>query len=149
MPGPARRRRSGCRGLRSRCGASAARRISPAPLCGNSAFDPGVTPPDVAPPDRTVLPRDTAFPDGARTGSASDVGPMICSSPGPITAACDGQMVVTAGAIPMAAPKIRVLIYTLMVRGSLTLSPLGADAPLLAACLHPRGQAWRCIQRAL
>ncbi len=50
-----------------------------------------------------------------KTGTARDAGSVMGSFPGPIIPAWVGEMV-TAAAIPMTAPKIRVLICMFMVR---------------------------------
>jgi hypothetical protein len=100
--------------------------------------------PDVTPPDRTVLPRDTALPDRAPTGSASDAGPVICSFPGPIIAARVGATIVTAAAMPMAAAKIRVLMHMLMVR-PLLVESLGAERRSITA--GARSTASHCPPR--
>ncbi len=115
------------------------------PLPGQSLVLPCAT----TLPDRTVLAAEAPPPTRLRTGSASDAGSVICSFPGPIIPAWVGEMVVTAAAIPMAVPKIRVLIQVLMARLS-WLSPLGADAPVsLPIASNPAARHRLYAQRAV
>jgi hypothetical protein len=79
-----------------------------APLFGQTLVPPWAT----TLPDRTVFPGETPPPGRPRTDSASDPGSVTCSFP--IMPAWVGETVVTAGTIPMATPKIRVLMHMLM-----------------------------------